>query len=253
MSATLELPALITSGNKNNQVRAFIMTWPGQDKNTNITADFVPGRNLSSISQELYKIKWPRVNVQKNSFKNSKHQTKFRCSGALDTTFDTQARQLLEVGNTACERRDIQNHISGDFVWFLYLIRICVWPLGGAWIRYHQQLFIPSQERPGWGIHNINNIRCRRSPQSRTMINIAFCFQAWGFQFLQATESENRKCQEFVPYSQISTRGDYSWLETDVECIVKLPFWCLFTALKLKWHYQLFSWQSFIATLSSPI
>ena len=129
MSATLELPALITSGNKNNQVRAFIMTWPGQDKNTNITADFVPGRNLSSISQELYKIKWPRVNVQKNSFKNSKHQTKFRCSGALDTTFDTQARQLLEVGNTACERRDIQNHISGDFVWFLYLIRICVWPL----------------------------------------------------------------------------------------------------------------------------
>lgn len=107
----------------------------------------------------------------------------FRCSRP-GSTFDTQAKQLLRLGNTGGQRRYSKSHEGGDFVWFLYLIRICVWPLGGTWIRY-QQLFIP--DRPvaeGRGIHNINNIRCRRSSQPRTMINIAFCFQAWGFQFL---------------------------------------------------------------------
>ena len=44
-------------------------------------------------------------------------------------------------------------------------------------------------------IHNINNIRIWRSP----MINIVFCFQAWGFQFLQ-TDCEARICGHRTEY-----------------------------------------------------
>ena len=71
-----------------------------------ITADFVPGRYLGTISSKLYKIKWPtRVNVQKIRWiPNIRHSSSF----ALGSTFDTQAKQLLRLGNTAL---DIHNHM----------------------------------------------------------------------------------------------------------------------------------------------
>ena len=149
----------------------------GADKNTNITTDFVPGRYLVTISSKLYKIKWPSQ-CPKNSL-NSKHQTQFRCSRP-GSTFDTQAKQLLRLGNTQAASVDIQNHMR----------RFCLVSVS------HQDLRLAIRENmnqisaviypgpAGRGIHNINNIRCRRSSQPRTMINIAFCFQAWGFQFL---------------------------------------------------------------------
>ena len=79
----------------------------GADKNTNITTDFVPGRYLGTISSKLYKIKWPSQ-CPKNSL-NSKHQTQFRCSWP-SSTFDTQAKQLLRLGNTGGQRRYSKSH-----------------------------------------------------------------------------------------------------------------------------------------------
>lgn len=124
-----------------------------------------------------------RVNVQKIRWIPNIRRTVPLLSAWLDIWYASKAITAARKYRRPAYRYS-KSHEGGDFVWFLYLIRICVWPLGGTWIRY-QQLFIPDRPRAeGRGIHNINNIRCRRSSQPRTMINIAFCFQAWGFQFL---------------------------------------------------------------------
>ena len=164
------------SGNKNNW--AFIILTRRIKTEMLQLTPCPPLLSRPHISK-LHEFKWPESMSQQNSLDSN------RSSVALGLRKQSNYSSLKKC-------RQLISNDGGDFVWFLYLIRICVWPLGEHESDITSYLSQPGQAG-GRGIHNINNIRSWRSPPPRTMINIAFCFQAWGFQFLQATESEARE------------------------------------------------------------